>query len=91
MKSKERGSSGVNRQKGGGSSLQQRAVKSKKRNLEVEKSKEHQEPPTKRQNTAVSRGTIIEARSREVNTSGQRVSKEVSSDSKSSGYSDSTE
>lgn len=64
---------------------------SKKRSLEVEKSKEHQEPLAKKQNAAPSRESIIEARSQEVNTSDQGAAVEVSSDSESSGYSDSTE
>ena len=49
--------------------------------MEVEKSKEHQKPLAKRQNAVPLRESIIKARSQEVNTSGQRVSVEVSSDS----------
>ena len=78
-------------QKGGGSSQQQRANKGKKRKLEVEKDKEHQEPPAKKQNTVLSRESMIEAKNREVKVSGQDVTVEVSSDSESSGYSNSTE
>ena len=69
------------KQKGEGSSQQQRVVKSKKRSLEVEKSKEHQEPLAKKQNAVSSRESIIEARSQEDNTSGQGATVEVSSDS----------
>ena len=59
--------------------------------MEVEKSKEHLEPLTKRQHTKPSRESIIEARGQEDNTSGQEAAVEVSSDSESSGYSNSTE
>ena len=62
MKSEEEGPTKSVKQKGGGSSQQQRVVKSKKRSLEVEKSKEHQEPPAKRQNATPSRESTIEAR-----------------------------
>ena len=58
--------------------------------MEVEKSKEHQKPLAKRQNAALSRESIIEARSQEVRISGQRVAVEVNSDLESSGYSNST-
>ena len=78
-------------QKGEGSSRQQETVRGKKRALEVEKSKGHPEPPAKRQHTIPSRESIIEARSQEVNSSDKGVAVEVSSDSKSSGYSESTE
>ena len=59
--------------------------------MEVEKDKEHQEPLAKKQNTALSRESMIEAKSQEIRASRQEVTVEVSSDSESSGYSNSTE
>ena len=58
--------------------------------MEVEKIK-HLKPPTKRQNATWSRESIIEARGQEDNTSEQGAMVEVSSDSESSGYNNSTE
>lgn len=54
MKPEEEGPTESVRQQGVGSSQWQQAVKNK-RSLEAEKSKEHQEPPAKRQNVAPSR------------------------------------
>ena len=63
----------------------------KKKVLEVEKGKEHLEPLAKRQHVAPSRESIIEARGQEVNSNDKGAAMEVSSDSESSGYSESTE
>ena len=54
-------------------------------------SKEHLKPPAKRQHTVPSRESIIEARSQEVNSSDKGTAIEVSSNSESSGYNESTE
>lgn len=79
-------------QKGEGSGRQQESSRNDKRKaLEVEKSKEYLEPPAKRQQAAPSRESIIKARSQEVNSSDKGAAVEVSSDSESSGYSESTE
>ena len=59
--------------------------------MDFDKGKEHQEPPTKKQNAAPSRESISKARSQEVNTSEQRVVVEVSFDLESSGYNNSNE
>ena len=63
----------------------------KKKVLEVEKGKEHPEPPAKRQHAAPSRESIVEARGQEVNSNDKGAAMEVSSDSESSGYCESTE
>ena len=55
MKLDEEGPVEFVKHKGMGSSRKQRVVKRKKRNLEVEKSEEHQESSTKRQKEAPSR------------------------------------
>ena len=89
MKPKEGPAESVG-QKAKGSSRQQETVRSKKRALEVEKSKEHPKPPANRQNAAPSRESIIEARGQEDNTNEQEDMVEVSADFESSGYSDST-
>lgn len=80
----------IGQQGGGNSQEQHQAVKNKKRGLEVEKDKEHQEPSAKKQSKVPSRESIIEARSQEVGISEQRAAVEVSSGSESSGYSNST-
>ena len=59
--------------------------------MEVENNKEHQEPPTKKQNTTPPRESIIEAKSQEVKASEKRITIEVSSDLESSGYNNRTE
>ena len=91
MMPKERQAESVG-QRNEGSSRQQEMIRNgKKKVLEVEKGKEHLKPPAKRQHATPSRESIIEARGQEVNSSDKGAAVEVSSDSESSGYNESTE